>query len=348
MIPITNLRGFASDNNATVHPSVMENLLRINQGHSVGYGHDDYTHQISSMIADKLGAKAVHFLYLGTAANVLCIQHCLRAYEAVICPSGAHIDVDECGAPEHFSGNKLLIINKENGKICPDDLKPFLAYKGLDYKVQPKLVSIANPNELGLVYTPNELLAIGNFCKENDWYFHVDGARISNACAYLDVSLKAITADVGVDILSLGGTKNGLMGAEAVAIFNPNLAKDFVFTQKQGMQLASKMRYITAQFETYFTDELWLKNARHANQLAQLLGKSVEKYPHVELVQPVESNAVFARLPKKWIEKLLEQFFFYVWDEEQNIVRWVCSWDSTEEDVIRLIDLLDQISINVE
>lgn len=344
MIPISTLRGFASDNNATVHPSVMQNLHRVNQGHLVGYGHDDYTHQVASIIAEYLGATAVHFLYLGTAANVLCIQHCLRSYEAVVCSSGAHIDVDECGAPEHFSGNKLLVINKDNGKITPNDLVPYLAYRGLDYKVQPKLVSISNPNELGLVYNPQELLAISEFCRANDWYFHVDGARISNACAYLNVSLKALTADVGVDILSLGGTKNGLMGAEAVVIFNPILAKDFVFTQKQGMQLASKMRYITAQFEAYFTDEIWLKNARHANRLAQLLGKSIEKFPQVELVHSVESNAVFARLPKNWIEKLLEQFFFYVWDEEQNIVRWVCSWDSQIEDVEQLINLLNLLN----
>jgi threonine aldolase len=344
MIPISTLRGFASDNNATVHPSVMENMHRVNQGHLVGYGHDEYTRQVASMIADYLGAKAVHFLYLGTAANVLCIQHCLRSYEAVICPSGAHIDVDECGAPEHFSGNKLLVINKENGKINPDDLVPYLAYKDLDYKVQPKLVSISNPNELGLVYSPHELQAISDFCKANDWYLHVDGARISNACAYLGISIKAITADVGVDILSLGGTKNGLMGAEAVVIFNPNLAKDFIFTQKQGMQLASKMRYIAAQFEAYFTDELWLKNARHANRLAQALGKALEKYPQAELKHPVESNAVFVQLPQQWIEKLLAHFFFYVWDEDRNIVRWVCSWDSEEEDVKRLISLLDQLN----
>jgi threonine aldolase len=343
MITIPNRRGFASDNNAGVHPSVMENLIRVNQGHLIGYGHDDYTHQVASMIAEYLGAKAVHFLYSGTAANVLCIQHCLRSYEAVICPSSAHIDVDECGAPEHYSGNKLLIINKANGKITPEDLSPYVCYKGLEYRVQPKLVSISNPNELGLVYTPNELQAISDCCKSNGWYFHVDGARISNACAYLDVSFKNITADVGVDILSLGGTKNGLMGAEAVVIFNPNIANDFVFTQKQGMQLASKMRYIAAQFEAYFRDELWLRNACHANHLAQRLGKALEKYSQIKLVHPVESNAVFARLPKAWIESLLAHFFFYVWDEEENIVRWVCSWDSQEEDVERLISLLDQL-----
>ena len=344
MIPVSDKRGFASDNNATVHPKVIENIIRVNTGHVVGYGHDDYSLAVARLVADELGADvgAVHFMYLGTAANVLCIQHCLRPFEAVICALGAHIDTDECGAPEHFSGNKLLTIATEDGKISPEHIEPFLSFRGLDYKVQPKMVSVSNPNELGLVYSAEELKALGDFCKKNKLYFHVDGARIANAAAFLQKSLKEITKDVGVDILSLGGTKNGLMGAEGVAIFNPDLAEHFIYTQKQGMQLASKMRYIAAQFEAYFTHQLWHQNALHANTLAQKLGQKVSALGGVDLVHPVESNAVFIQLPKPVIDKLLEHFFFYVWDEERNVVRWVCSWDSTESDVEALITLTER------
>lgn len=327
-------RSFASDNNAGVHRAVLKALAAANQGHVVGYGDDPYTESAIRKFKEHFGPQIdVFFVFNGTAANVLSLKALTESYHAVIAAEAAHIYTDECGAPEKFTGCKLIPIPAAHGKLTVESVRS--AYHGIgdEHRVQPRVVSITQATEMGTIYQPEEIRAITRFAHDHDMFVHIDGARISNAAAALGQSLKQATSDLGVDVVSFGGTKNGLLGAEAVIFFDKTLAKDFKFLRKQGMQLASKMRFIAVQFETLLSNDLWLKNARHANQMARVLESEVRKIPRVEIVYPVQANGVFARIPHKAIERIQKRYFFYVWNEEESIVRWMCSFDTTEDDI---------------
>ena len=327
-------RSFASDNNAGVHASVLDALAAANQGHVVGYGDDPYTASAIETFKKHFGTDVeVFFVFNGTAANVLSLKALTESYHAVICTETAHIQTDECGAPEKFTGCKLITLAAPDGKLTVPAIKS--AYHGIgdQHHVQARVVALTQATEMGTVYTPNEIKAVARFAHQHDMYVHMDGARIANAAASLGVPLKALTGGAGVDVLSFGGTKNGLMGGEAVVFFDRKLAADFLFLRKQGMQLASKMRFIAVQFETLLSNDLWLKSAKHANQMARLLEKEVRKIPGIEIICPVQANGVFARIPQRAIKKLQKKYFFYVWNEEESVVRWMCSFDTTEEDI---------------
>ncbi|HEX3742073.1 MAG TPA: low specificity L-threonine aldolase [Terriglobales bacterium] len=327
-------RSFASDNNAGAHPAVLEAINRANQGHVVGYGDDPYTHAAEARFKNQFGADIeVFFVFNGTAANCLSLKAVTNSFHAVVCAEAAHINVDECGAPEKFTGCKLVPIAARNGKLTVEEVRSAYHGVGDEHHVQPRVISITQSTEVGTVYRPNEIRALADFAHEHEMFLHVDGARIANAVAAQGLTLKQATRDLGLDVLSFGATKNGALGAEAVVFFNPELAANFKFYRKQGMQLASKMRFIAAQFEALFTDDLWLQNARHANRMAQLLKREVSKIPQVKIIYNVEANGVFAQIPRKAIAKLQKRYFFYVWNESQSVVRWMCSWDTTADDV---------------
>jgi len=327
-------RSFASDNNAGVHPQVLEAIARANQGHVVAYGADPYTRSAVAKFEEHFGDGIdVFFSFNGTGANVLGLQALTRPYNAVLCSDYAHIYCDECGAPEKHTGCKLIPLPHQDGKITVDQVRH--AYHGIgdQHHVQAKVISITQCTEMGTVYQPDEIRALAKFAHEHDMFLHVDGARIANAAASLGQTLRQATRDLGVDVLSFGGTKNGIMGGEAVVFFDPALSKDFLFWRKQGMQLASKMRFIAVQFEALLTDDLWRRSAEHANKMARLLEGEVRKIPQVRVVWKVEANGVFAQIPRHAIERIKERYFFYPWIEEECIVRWMCSFDTTEEDV---------------
>ena len=334
-------RSFASDNNAGVHPLVFEAMMKANEGHVIAYGDDPFTARAVEKFREHLGKDIeVFFVFGGTGANVLGLKAGTLPHNAVVCAHTAHINVDECGAPEKFTGCKLLPINTADGKIRPEQIKPLLHEIGFEHHVQPRVVSISQATEMGTVYTPRELKALSTFVHERDMLLHVDGARIANAAASLDVPLKTITRDVGVDILSFGGAKNGMMYGEAVVFFRRELAKEFKYTRKQGTHLPSKMRFISAQFETMLTNDLWRKNASHANRMAQVLAGELRKIPGIEITQAVDSNGVFAIVPRKHIKALQKKYFFYVWNEETSEVRFMTSFDTTESDIEEFVSLV--------
>lgn len=328
-------RGFASDNNAGIHPVILEAIARANVGHALAYGGDPWTERAVAKFREHLGSHVdVHFVFNGTGANVLGLSALLKPYHAILCSESAHINVDECGAPERFSGCKLLPVAAPGGKLTPALIEPLLSALGDQHRAQPRVVSVAQPTELGTVYTLEELKTLSEFAHARGMLLHVDGARLSNAAAHLGVSLAELTA--GVDVLSFGGTKNGMMYGEAVVFFGEEPARDFEFVRKQGTHLPSKMRFIAAQFDALLSDGVWLENARHANHMARLLARELEGVPQVKITQPVESNAVFAYLPPEHVARVREQFFFYVWDEAASEVRLMSSFDTTEEDVRQL------------
>jgi threonine aldolase len=327
------IRSFASDNNAGMHPKVLEALVRANVGHVVGYGDDAYTARAVEKIREHLGDVEAFFVFNGTAANVLSLQALTHSYHSVICTEVAHIYTDECGAPEKLTGCKLLPVATTNGKLTVADIEHHYHGLGDQHHAQPRAVSITQSTEMGTVYKPEEIRAIADFVHARGMFLHMDGARIANAAAALGLNLRQATGDLGVDVLSFGGTKNGLLGAEAIVFFNRSLCQDFLFWRKQGMQLASKMRFLAVQFETLLTGDLWLKSAQHANRMARLLEEEIRGVPQVKVVYPVEANGVFAQLPKAAIPKIQERYFFYVWNEAQGVVRWMCSFDTTEEDI---------------
>ena len=334
------MRSFASDNNAGIHSEVLKAIAAANEGHVVGYGDDAYTESAIRKFHEHFGSDiAVFFVFNGTATNVLGLKALTDSYHAVICTEAAHIYNDECGAPEKFTGCKLIPIPTSDGKLTVDMIGH--AYHGIgdQHHVQPRVVSITQSTEMGTVYQPEEIRALAQFAHQHEMFLHMDGARIANAAASLGQTLRQATRDLGVDVLSFGGTKNGVMGAEVVVFLNQqliqqrNLQQTFLYVRKQGMQLASKMRSIAAQMETLLTSDLWLSNARHSNRMAKLLEKEVSLIPKIKVVYKVEANGVFAEVPKSAIARLQERYFFYVWNEEQGVVRWMCSFDTTEGDV---------------
>jgi len=336
-----HLRGFASDNNASIHPKVMEALAKANEGHAIGYGGDPITERTQQLFKNVFGKDVeTFFVYNGTGANVISIQALTRSFNAVVCARTAHINVDECGAPEKLSGCKLLPIETDNGKITVDQIKQYMHGFGFEHHAQPKMVSITQATELGTVYTIDEIKAIADYVHSLGLYLHIDGARLANAAAALECSLADITFNAGVDVLSFGGTKNGLMFGEAVVFANAQMAENVKYIRKQSTQLHSKMRYIAAQFEALLTDDLWRVNAEHANKMAQLLAGEVWQIEGVEITQPVDSNGVFAIVPAEIIPKLQEEYFFYVWDEGRSEVRWMTSFDTTKDDIEGFIHVL--------
>lgn len=332
--PIQPRRSFASDNNAGVHPEILQAIARANHGHVVAYGADPYTLSAVKKFEEHFGPDiVVFFTFNGTGANVLSLQSLTRSFQSVLCSSYAHIYTDECGAPEKHTGCKLVPLPQENGKISLEAVRH--AYHGIgdEHHSQPRVISITQSTEMGTVYRPEEIRALAQFAHENKMFLHVDGARIANAAASLGQNLRQATRDLGVDVLSFGGTKNGILGGEAVVFFQRELGNDFLYLRKQSMQLASKMRFIAAQFEALLTDDLWRRSAEHANSMARLLEKEVSRIPEVKVVWKVEANGVFAQIPRHAIEKIKQHYFFYMWMEEESIVRWMCSFDTTEEDV---------------
>jgi threonine aldolase len=298
------VRSFASDNNAGVHPEVLAALAAANHGHVVGYGDDDYTRATARRFREGFGAGAEVFpVFNGTGANVLCLKALAQPHQAVICTEPAHINVDECGAPEAWTGCKLIPLATPDGKLTPALVEAACHGVGDQHHVQPRVISIAQSTEMGTVYRPREVLALARFAHARGMVLHMDGARISNAAASLGLTLKQATRDLGVDALSFGGTKNGLMGADAVVLFRKELVPSFK------------------------------RNAEQANRMARLLESRVRRIRGASVVQKVDANGVFVRIPRRAIARIRRRYFFYTWDEEQSVVRWMCSWDTTEEDV---------------
>jgi threonine aldolase len=329
-------RGFASDNAAGVHPAVLQAIARANAGHAFGYGHDRWTEQAESLLKDEFGSGARPFLvWGGTAANVLSLRACCRPWEAAICAESAHLNLDEAGAPEAIAGVKLLAAGGEHGKLDPERIDRLIVRLGDEHAVQPRVVSISQTTELGTLYTPDEVAALADLAHARGLLLHMDGARLCNAAAALGSTLAGASTALGVDVLSFGGTKNGLLGAEAVVFADAELARGFQYLRKQSLQLASKMRFLAAQFEALMSDELWRSLAEHANGMAARLAAAIGQVPEVTVRRPVQANAIFATLPQRAIAALQQQFDFYVWDERRNEVRLMCSWDTTVDDVER-------------
>lgn len=288
-----HLRGFASDNNAGIHPDILKAVGQADVGHAKGYGDDPWTEEAIAVFREIFGDVEIFFVYGGTAANVLSLQAMTDSFNGIICSSVAHISVDECGAPEKFTGCKLIAIPSPDGKITVEQIRQYAHGVGDEHHVQPKVISITQATECGTVYSAGEILTITDYAHNNGMLVHVDGARIANAAVSLGAGLNDITGKAGIDALSFGGTKNGMMCGEAVVLFNKSFASNFKYIRKQGMQLASKMRFISAQFRALLTDGLWWKNARHANQMARLLAQELCQLPCVHITQKVQSNAVF-------------------------------------------------------
>lgn len=334
-------RSFASDNNSGVHPRILEAIAAANQGHVVAYGDDPYTKAAVEGFRKHLGEGIdVYFVFGGTGANVLGLKAVTQSYHSIICAETAHINVDECGAPEKFTGCKLLPVTTRDGKITIDEIKPFLDAIGFEHHVQPRVISISQSTEMGTVYKPAEVKALSSFAHKHGMLLHMDGARIANAAASLKLELRKITGDVGVDILSFGGAKNGMMFGEAIVFFDRKLSTDFKYLRKQGTHLPSKMRFISAQFEALLSNNLWRENAEHANRMAQALAAQLQKIPQIKITQKVEANGVFAFLPRKYIRLLQKRYFFYVWNEETSEVRFMTSFDTTEDDIGDFVSLI--------
>lgn len=337
-------KGFASDNNSGVSLEVIQKIAEVNVGHTVGYGDDNYTRLAINLLKENFSDKAQPFLvFTGTAANVLAITASAWSYNSVICAETAHIHVDECGAPERFSGSKLVPVKTPDGKLTVELVKPYLTGFDFEHHSQPGILSITQPTELGTLYSLREIKKLADLAHKYNMIMHLDGARLANAVVALNCDFKDITVGSGVDVLSFGGTKNGLMFAESVIFFDEELAQNFKYIRKQGMQLTSKMRFIAAQFIAYFENNLWERNARHANNLAQKLYKAVKDIPEVKITQKVQANGVFAIIPKEIIEELRKEFFFYVWDENNSEVRWMTSFDSTDDDIDRFAAKLKEL-----
>jgi threonine aldolase len=325
-------RSFGSDNQAGAHQAVLRMMARVNEGDAVAYGGDPWTERACADLQALFGSRGGVFLVMiGTAANVLGLSLLLRPYEGVISPESAHLNVDECGAPERILGAKLLTVATPDGKLTPALIAGRLGDRGDVHRVQPRVVAISQVTEYGTCYTLEELRALGEFCRSEGLRLYADGARLANAAAWLGCSLTDLAAPM--DVLSFGGTKNGAVGAEAVVVMAGDLGGDAGFLRKQQMQLASKMRYVAAQFLGLLEDQLWLRNASHANLMARRLADGLRGVPGVQLWQRVESNAVFARLPPAHVERLQRDRDFYVWDEAAHVVRWMTAFDTTERDV---------------
>ena len=338
----TNIRrGFASDNNAGVHPEILNELRSVNAGHAIGYGADIYTEQAQKLFRENLGPDAeVFFVFTGTAANVLGVYGVTRSWNSVITANTAHLETDECGAPEKFTGCKVLTVETQDGKINPALIRKHLHGFDFEHHAQPKVISITQTTEMGTLYSVDEIRAIADLAHSMGLLLHMDGARLANASCSLDLPFRAFTTDAGVDVLSFGGTKNGMMFGEAVCFLRPGLSENFKYIRKQGMQLASKMRFISAQYIAYFRNDLWKKCASHSNAMARLLADNLRMISEVRITQDVQSNGVFLIMPHDIAERIMKKYFFYPWNEEISEYRLMTSWDTTEEDIDDFVRLL--------
>jgi len=338
-------KSFASDNNSGIHPKVIEAINRANVGHCIAYGDDPYTNRAQEVFKHIFGSSTeTYFVYNGTGANITGLSCITKPFHAIVTTDTAHIVCDECGSPEKITGCSLKALPNHLGKLSPHQLEPFTEILGVEHHSQPRVVSITQATELGTVYTLEEIRNICNFAHENNMLVHMDGARIANAAATLEVSLRSLTFECGVDVLSFGGTKNGLAYGEALVFASKELANEAKYFRKQNSQLASKMRYISAQFLAYFDEDLWLHNAMISNRLAKFLQNKIQRdLPQISITRPVESNAVFVRLPKEKASKMQEISFFYPWDFATSEYRWMTSYDTTEEDCELFIALMKKV-----
>ena len=328
------VRGFASDNYAGVHPDILGALATANGGHQVSYGDDVYTEHLQEVFRAHFGEQAAAFpVFNGTGANVVALQAMSERWGSVIAAATAHINVDECGAPEKVGGLKLLTVATPDGKLTPDLIDVHAWGWGDQHRAQPRVVAITQSTELGTCYTPEEVKAVCDHAHERGVKVFMDGARLSNAAASLGVPLREFTTDAGVDVVTFGGTKNGLLLGECIVVLNPDAVHGLMYLRKSAMQLASKMRFVSAQFEALLGGDLWLRNAGHSNAMARRLEAAVRTVEGVEIMRPVQANAVFAIIPADVTERLQKRFRFYTWDEHTGEVRWMCAFDTTEEDV---------------
>ena len=336
-------RGFASDNNAGVHPDIIREIEAANIGHVIGYGSDPYTEKAKELFRDHFGGDSeTFFVFTGTAANVLGLSGVTRSWNSIITAFTAHIEQDECGAPEKFTGCKVLTVDAPDGKIKAEMLMKHMHGFDFEHHSQPKVISITQSTEMGTIYTREEIKSIADFAHERGMLLHMDGARIANATVSLDLPFKLFTTDAGVDILSFGGTKNGMMYGEAVCFLKPGISADFKYIRKQGMQLASKMRFISAQYIAYFRNDLWKRNALHANTMARVLADKLKNLKQIIITQPVQSNGVFAIMPAHVAERISQRYFFYPWNEIISEYRLMTSWDTTMEDINDFVTLLEK------
>ena len=338
------MKSFASDNNSGIHPAIMRAIETANFEHAIGYGDDLVTEQAVNAFKKLFNQEVdVYFVFNGTGANVLALTTLSNSFNSVICAQTSHINVDECGAPEKFSNCKLIPVLTPDGKLTPELILPYLKNFGDPHHSQPGIISISQVTELGTVYKPHEIKAISELAHKHGMFLHVDGARIANAVASLNGHINEIIFDAGVDVISFGGTKNGMMFGEAVIFFNKALSENFKFYRKQGMQLYSKMRFVSAQFIEYLKDDLWIYNAQHSNRMAQKLYQKIQSFPQLIVTQKVESNGIFVKLPENIVESLQEKYFFYPWDIEKSEYRWMCSFDTTEEDIDTFINSIKEL-----
>lgn len=340
-------RGFASDNYAGVHQEVLEAIAAANGGHQVAYGEDAYTTQLQDVVRQHFGALAETFpLFNGTGANVVSLTSLLPRWGAVIAANSAHINTDEAGAPERMTGIKLLTVPTPDGKLTPELIATEAWGWGDEHRAQPLAVSITQTTELGTVYTPDEVRAIADFAHEQGMALHMDGARLWNAAAAIGVPLRAFTTDAGVDVLSIGGTKIGALGAESVVVLDPARTTGLIYLRKLTMQLASKMRFVSAQLLALFEDDLGLRSATHANAMARRLRQALEAgiadgaIRGLEFSQPTQANAIFATLPTEAADRIREHVRFYDWSRARGEVRWMCAWDTTEADVDHFVTVI--------
>jgi threonine aldolase len=329
---MTGRKSFGSDNHAGMHPAVVRAITDANSGDAVAYGADEWTGQVTVDLRDTFRAEGGAYLVLnGSGANVLGLSVLLRRHEAVICAESAHINTDECGAPERLLGTKLLAVPTADGKLTPELIAERLSGRGDEHFAQPGVVAITQSTEFGTCYTLAELRKLADFCRASELRVFLDGARLANAAAYLDCPLAELAECT--DALSFGATKNGAMGAEALIVMRPGLTADVPYLRKQQTQLTSKMRFMAAQFAALLHDDLWRANASHANAMARRLADGVAGLADVEIVYPVQANAVFARLRPRHIAALQREWTFHVWDERQSVVRWMTAFDTTADDV---------------
>lgn len=337
------MKMFMSDNNSGVHPKIMEAMVNVNQGHDYSYGTDSTTKKAESLIGELLGKEVdVYFVSTGTAANVIGLSGLLKPYEGVVAPKTGHINVDECGAFEKVSGSKILQVESEDGKIYKEEIIHLLDSQGDEHRTQPRVISISQTTEVGSLYSVEEIKDLADFAHENNMFLHVDGARIANAVVALETTFKEMIVDTGVDLLSFGGTKNGMMIGEAIVSLNKDLSKSFKFYRKQGMQLISKMRFISAQFIAYIENDLWKENARNANKMGKYFAKELSQFSELKLQSEPKTNMIFVYLNKELIEELQEEHDFYVQDKETSLIRLVTSFDTTKEDIDKFINTIKE------
>ena len=336
------MRSFGSDNHSGIHPAILEAIHQANIDHTCAYGDDVYSEALQKKVEEIFGKHATIFpTFNGTGANICALRACVQPFHAILCPNNAHIFVDECGAPEYLTGAALKATPTKDGKVTVEMLEPFLHAFGFEHHSQTKVLYISQTTELGTVYKPEEIKKLAHFLHHHKMYLHMDGARLANAAATLQCSLKEITVDCGVDILSFGGTKNGMLMGESVITFRPELAENMKYIRKQSTQLFSKMRFSAAQFLAYFENELWLTNALCANKMAQLLRRKIEETGDFEFTQPTEANIILVKFSPTLITEMLKHHFFYVWNENTHEIRLVTSWDTTEVDVEGFIQTLN-------